>query len=213
MQGPDYKQKYLELRTRYLSDLDVSFRLGFEAGAQQAQQQQALDTEAKANEQAMAQAQGQPGQQPGEGAPEGQPGQGEQPDGQPPQGIPDASAGGVGGSELDQHIGKLESMLGSDSDPEIKKSLEAILSIRKAEKFAVDMKKSQDAINGITKALHKPNFKLGVQASHNLNDSSKKAVSMQHKIVNDIMKSWGKEEEKAKNSIESILNIDGLLKG
>ena len=74
------------------------------------------------------------------------------------------------------------------------------------------MKKSQDAVSGIAKALHKPAYKMSVQASHNLNDNAKKAVSMQHKIVTDIMKSWEKQETKAANSIESILNVENLLK-
>ena len=73
------------------------------------------------------------------------------------------------------------------------------------------MKKSQAAIDGIVKSLHKPAFKIGVQASHNLNDNAKKSVSMQHKIVTDIMKAWNDEENKAKNSIENLLNIEGLL--
>lgn len=211
MQGPDYKKKYLELRSKYIGDLDASFRLGFEAGAQQSQQQQALDAEAQVNEQKnqmdLAQAggmsNGEPGANPAEGAEKA------------PEQNP-SMAGNMqseqNGSELDQHIGKLESMLGSDSNPEVQKSLDTIISLRKAEKQNAELKKSQAAISGIAKALHKPSFKIGVQASHNLNDNAKKAVSTQHKIVTDIMKAWNNEETKAKNSIESILNIEGLIK-
>jgi hypothetical protein len=210
MQGPDYKKKYLELRAKYIGDVDIAFRLGFEAGGQQSQQQQALEAEAQVNEQRhqvnMAQ-EGGMGQEPSSETN----GISQEAD-QTEQANP---AGDIqneqNGSELDQHIGKLESMLGNNKDPEVQKSLNHIVSLRKSEKQAVEMKKSQTAIPGIIKALHKPAFKIGVQASHNLNDNAKKSVSMQHKIVTDIMKAWSSEENKAKNSIENILNIEGLL--
>lgn len=217
----NYKNKYKELKLKYMNSVDIAFRLGFEQGAQQAQQQQALDAQAQAqqmqHEQSMAEIGGMAGEQPGEGQPpqlgqeSGQPKE----SGQQPPGVE-----GAGGSELDQHITKLESMLGGSKEKspessevqEIKKSLEAIKSLRKAEKFAMEMKKSDQAVKGIVKALHKPSFKVGVQAQHNMTDNAKKAVSLQHKIVNDIMKSWKNEEEKASNSIESILNIENLTK-
>lgn len=208
MQGPDYKNKYKELRAKYMNNVDLAFRIGFEQGVQQAQQQQALDAQAQANAEKQQMQNGmQPGsdpQDPSATAPS-EPGQ-ENPS------APPVSPEQAGGSELDQHIGKLESMLGSDSSPEVQKSLHAIISLRKSEKDAAEMKKSQIAIAGIAKALHKPVFKIGVQASHNLTDNAKKAVSMQSKIVNDVMKSWEAQENKAKNSLESILNIEGLIK-
>jgi hypothetical protein len=187
----NYKSKYKELKLKFMNSVDIAFRLGFEAGAQQAQKQQAQDMQAQASQNGMEM-------------------------GQPPNHEEPTSAENApteqNGSELDEHINKLESMLGSDSNPEIQKSLTAILSLRKEEKLATEMKKSQDAIKGISKVLHKPAFKFGVQASHNLSDNAKKAVSMQHKIVNDVMKSWSTEEAKVKNSLENILSVEGLLK-
>jgi hypothetical protein len=203
----NYKKKYIELRSKYINDLDMAFRLGFEQGGQQAQQQQALDAQAQNQEaeqqQAMAEAGGMNGAAPQEGQQPGQEGQ------QPP--------GAEGGSELDQHISKLEGMLGKpEQKPEdkeaIQKSLEAIISLRKAEKLAGDMKKSELAIKGIAKALHKPAFKMGAQAQHNLDDNAKKSVTLQHKIVNDIWKSWKEEESKAGKDIHSILNVENLVK-
>ena len=209
MQGPDYKKKYLELRSKYINDLDMAFRLGVEQGIQVAQQQQALDAQAQANEQKAQMEQNSMGQTPGQ-APGEQPGP---TDASPEtQAQENSGAADQKGSELDQHIGKLESMLGSSASPEIQKSLNAILSLRKEEKMAIEMKKSQTAISGIVKALHKPAFKVGVQASSNLTDNAKKSLSLHHKIVNDVMKSWSNEETKAKNSLENILNIEGLLK-
>jgi len=207
MQGPDYKKKYKELRSKYINDLDMAFRLGVEQGIQVAQQQQTQDKEAQMNEEKMQMQQASQGQPPGADSSEAP----QDPPSENPTSA-DNMQSEQRGSELDQHIGKLESMIGSDAGPEVQKSLQAIVSLRKAEKNAVEMKKSQAAISGIVKALHKPGFKLGVQATHNLSENGKKSVSMQHKIVTDIMKSWEKEEEKAKNSIESILNIENLIK-
>lgn len=198
----------------------MAFRLGMEQGQQQAQQQQALDAQAQAQEMEQQQKLAEAG---GMG---GQPGQEQPGQGQPPQAGEEGQEAAPGeapgmenpnGSELDQHINKLESMLGGSKDQgpeqqEIKKSLEAIKSLRKAEKFTYDMKKSDMAIKGIAKALHKPSFKIGVQAQHNLNDNAKKAVTLQHKIVNDIMKAWKAEETRASHDISNILNVENLTK-
>lgn len=201
----NYKSKYMELRSKYIADLDMAFRLGVEQGAQQAQQQQAMEAKAQADQAAQLESQGLSGEQPGQEEAPQQPGQEAPQEGQVP-------AQDQNGSELDQHISKLEGMLGSNPEPEIQKSLQAIVSLRKAQKDAIDFKKSELAIKGIAKALHKPAFKIGVQASHNMSDNAKKAVSLQHKIVNDIMKTWGEEENKASNDIKSILDVEGLIK-
>lgn len=199
----NYKSKYLELRSKYIADLDMAFRLGVEEGAKQAQQQQAMDAQAQAQEMEMQQ------QNIDAGGQEIQPNQPEQP-GQ--EGAPSIDPSNQGGSELDQHISKLEGMLGSNPEPEIQKSLQTIISLRKSEKQAIEMKKSELAIKGIARALHKPAFKIGVQASHNLTDTAKKAVSLQHKIVNDVMKAWKEEESKASKDIKNILDVEGLIK-
>jgi hypothetical protein len=221
----NYKKKYLELRGKYIADLDMAFRLGMEQGQQQAQQQQALDAQAKAEDMAHQQAAAAAGGMGGEGQP-GQPESG-QPSGsvQPPgeENGPDSGAASVGmerpsGSELDQHISRLEGMLGNGegNDPQkdaaIKKSLDAIKSFRKADLLAIEMKKSEQAIKSIAKALHTPAYKFGVQAQHNLSKNAKETVSLQHKMVNDIMKSWEKEEAKAANSLETVINASNLLK-
>lgn len=196
----NYKSKYLELRSKYIADLDMAFRLGIEEGAKQAQQQQAIDAQAKAQEMEMQKQNIEAGGQ------DTQPGQ---PEEIAQEGAPSAAQGG---SELDQHISKLEGMLGNNPEPEIQKSLQAIVSLRKNEKEAIEMKKSELAIKGIAKALHKPAFKIGVQAAHNLTDSAKRAVTLQHKIVNDVMKAWQEEESKASKDIKNILDVEGLIK-
>lgn len=194
----NYKSKYLELRSKYINDIDVAFRLGFEQGLNQAKQEQALS----AQEQMAAaeqQAQGQQGQE--------EPSQEEQ-----QQQQQEMQEQENAGSELDQHIGNLEQALQGSKDPEVQKSLKALIDLRKKEKFELQMKKSDLAIKEISKALHKPSFKMSTQAQHNMNDNAKKAVTLQHKIVNDIMKAWEKEETRASNDIKNILNIENLIK-
>jgi hypothetical protein len=201
----NWKNKYLELRSKYINDIDMAFRLGYEQGMQGAQQQQAQEQKTQMEQAQQLQAQGLNGDN-GEGkAPrlgdEG--GEIEQP-GQSP--------GTEQSSELDQHIGKLETMLSSTPDAEIKKSLQALVTLRKAEKEAMELKKSAAAIPGIIKALHKPSFKLGVTAAHNLTENSKKTITLQHKIVNDIFKSWQTEEAKASKDIIATIQAEALLK-
>jgi hypothetical protein len=213
----NYKKKYLELRGKYINDLDMAFRLGMEQGLQQAQQQQSMEAEANAQQMQMQQpqieAQGMGGQRapqeddsttsPGQNTP-GQSAKPEDDQVSMPNQMEQQN------SELDQHIGRLESMLGSSAEPDIQKSLQAIASLRKAQRDALDMKKAESAIQGIAKALHKPGFKFGVQATSNLTDNAKTTVSMQNKIVTDVMAAWANEEDKASKDISSILNIEGL---
>jgi hypothetical protein len=68
------------------------------------------------------------------------------------------------------------------------------------------------AIPAIAKALHKPAFKMGRQASHNLTNTAKQAVTMQEKIVSDIMKSWDNESDRASKDIMDILNLNNIKK-
>ena len=203
----NYKSKYMELRSKYLNDIDVAFRLGFEQGQQQAAQDQMAQAQQQQAEMEAAQAQmmqGQPGQ-------EMAPGQEVAPGEQPMEGQPQDPMAGQP-TELDQHIAKLESMIQKSEDQDLKKSLQELVMVRKAELQAIQMKKSDQAIKGIVKALHKPAFKLGVQASHNLNSNAKQAVSMQHKIVSDLMEKMEAEEKRASADIKSLLNIEGLTK-
>src|SRR5579863_10316387 len=165
----NYKNKYMELRSKYMNDLDMAFRLGFEQGGQQAQQDQMAQQEQQAQEIQTAAAGAQPGQ-PGETPSPEQPGQSETGSEHPE------------GSELDQHIAKLESMIAKPegaSAQELGKSIEDLKKLTKSWKEQSDLRKSHAAISGIAKALHKPAFKMSKQASINLNDTAKKAVSMQ----------------------------------
>lgn len=213
----DYKTKYMALRGKYMNDLDMAFRLGFEQGQQQAQQEQMMQQQAE--QQAMEQAQA--AAMAGGGAP-GQEGQPTQEGGAPGEGAPGeevAPGAAMAGqpSELDQHISQLEQMIAKSEalakDPEIKKSLDNLKAIRKAELQNIQFKQGAQAIKGIVKALHKPAFKMSAQANHNLSANAKTAVSLQHKIVNDVMAKMADEEKRASSDIKNILSVEGLTKG
>lgn len=197
MSAINYKQKYEELKMKFMNSVDMAYRLGFEDGAKQQEmdQMQAQAQQQAEMEAAAMQAQGQEGA-PGEEQPQEEPA--------PDSAHPD-------GSELDQHIAKLESMLGKSEDPEIRKSLNALVAFRKSQLQAIELKKSEKAIKGISKAIGRKPVVVSQKANHNLNDKAKKALSMQEQIVTDIMKSWADEEKKASKDIANILSVEGLL--
>jgi hypothetical protein len=201
MSDLNWRNKYDSLKAKFHDSVDVAFRLGFEAGSQQAQQQAASDQAAQAQAQAAAMQGGAPGQpgQPGQGQPAGPPGgiASEPPNGEEqaqPQQEPteDPNAG----SELDQHIGQLESMVakGDMSPSDLMKAIKDLKGLRSKPKPA-------------PKSLQ-----LSHRASHNMSEQQKASVNMQQDIVKSVMDSWKKEEERASNDIRSILAREGLYK-
>ena len=202
MKNQQWKTKYEDLKLRFHDCLDVSFRLGFEQGAQQAQVQQAQQAQADAQAaQQAAMGQGQPGD-PNDPNAQGQdPNSPESPD----------------GSELDSHINQLEGMLGQSQagSPEqaaFQKSLNGIKAFQKSLKDASDLRKSEKAIVAIGKAMKTP-FTIGKAASKNMSEPAKKALGMQEQIVADLMKSMAEEEAKASAAITKTLNLEQILKG
>lgn len=189
-----------------MESVDAAFRLGYEQGAQEAQ----MDAMAQQQQQQADEMAAQSGMQAG-----GDPSQEENQD---PNSGPDVTgapeSAHPGGSELDQHISELEGMLGkSEMDPqELMKSVQALRKVQKEIKLQTELKKSSQAISGITKALHKPKFKISAQANHNMTNNAKKAVTMQQDIVTGIMKSWEEEEAKTGKDILSQLKVEGHIK-
>ena len=227
----NWKMKYNELKSKYMNAVDMAFRLGVEEGLKQGQ----LDSANQQLAQASAQQQDQAA---GGGAPGGDPSAagGQPPGGKPNNngapGVPDQGNGvdkarapsvqpppvsaNPEGSELDQHIAKLESMIAKSEDLDVnvlKEAINDLKQVQKAQKGQLELQKSQMAISSIAKALHKPQFKFGVQAQHNLSSSAKAAVTMQQEIVQDVFKKWEEEEKKAGKDILSTLNIEGIIKG
>jgi len=194
MEENSYKKKYAELKAKWMESVDLAFRLGLEQGMQQAQLESMQQEQAmQAQQQEVAAAQG------------GQPGQpGQNPEEQAaPQENPM-------GSELDQHLNELESMLGKSeiSPDDLKKAINSVKSLKQT----IELKKSAQAIKGIAAVLHKPAFKMGKQATHQLDDNAKRTLTLQEQIVNDVFKSWDTKEQKATNGIQQILEIEGLVK-
>jgi len=189
----NYRSKYEQLKSQFMASVDTAFRLGFEQGAQAAQTE---NLQAQAQQQAAAQQPEQAGK-PEDGT-----------ESEAPETMQESE--NPAGSELDQHIEKLESMLGKTelNGEDLQKALKEVKSFK--EKIAI--RKNDKAIKSIAKALNKPAFSIGKQANRNLTDVSKGALNMQEKIINDVFKSWETQEQSASKDIFSILAIEGLTK-
>lgn len=232
----NWRQKYQELKAKYMNAVDMAFRLGVEEGMKQGQLDNAQQQLAQSQEQNVAAAGGAAGQPPGGAASPGKPNNNGAP-GTPDQGAgadksgapsiqpnpvegaqpaPMAESEHPEGSELDQHISKLEAMIAKSEDldvTDLKEAVNGLKELQKSQKELSELKKSAMAIPAIARALHKTQFKFGVQAAHNLNSTAKATVSLHHDIVNDVFKSWEKEEQKASKDILSTLSIEGITKG
>lgn len=195
----DYKMKYKELKLKFKETVDLAFRLGVTEGMRQGELQQAQQAMASAQQAAAGAQPGQPGE---EGAAPGQemPGQGP-----------------ADGSELDQHIGTLEGML-QKADPtssealSLKKSLDGIKAFKTSLKQAHDLRKSEAALAAIGKAMGSK-FTLGKAATKNLSENAKGALNSQEEILNNVMKSFAEEEQKATEAIKKTLSLEQVLKG
>jgi hypothetical protein len=231
----NWKSKYQELKSKYMNAVDMAFRLGVEEGLKQGQLDSANQQLAQASAQQQDQAAG--GGAPGGGDPSAGGGAGGQlpggkqnnnsAPGTPDQGGGNDKSGAASvqpqpvsanpeGSELDQHIAKLESMISKSEDLDItvlKGAINDLKSLQKSQKEQLELAKSQMAISAISKAMHKPQFKFGVQASHNLSSTAKAAATMQQEIVQDVFKKWEAEEKKASKDILSTISLEGIIKG
>jgi hypothetical protein len=217
MSQVNYKQKYQQLKQRFMESVDVAFRLGYEQGAQQAQMQQMQQQQQQVADQQSQEAQStaQGSEDPSQ---DGQPGQeGQQPDGAQ---IQDSSRGvgqqaqGAGGSELDSHIGELEGLMakaeyGTESWETLNNSIAKLKSI----KVSLDLKKNEALIKSIGANLKaKKPLVLNPRAKHNLTEPAKAALTMQHKIVEGIMETMEKESQGLPTDIVEILRFEGLTK-
>jgi len=195
-QAVDYRRKYMELRAKFLSSLDMAFRMGYEEGGKDAQIDQAMA--------AM-----QPQIDPETGQPiQGAPGQPGQPGQQGPEPMPE---------EMDQHIAELEQAVqkaeragGDLSKSEfdlasIKKALGGIKAYKEHASLAKSLKSIRQ-LGALTRSRQ-----LGLSAQRNLDHHSKIAVSMQNKIVTDVMKKWEEQESKTTKEIANTLGVEGLL--
>lgn len=199
----DYKQKYQELKAKFMSSVDSAWNDGYQHGLQDSQVEQAAQQKQESD--AMAQAangQPQPGQE--EMPQKGQPG--EQQPGQPASQNPN-------GDELDQHIAKLEGMLGkaeisSTELGDLKKTLNDIRSLQ----VQISLSKSMESIKNTKMGKLNKSLVLTPRLQANLPEPAKKALSLQENIVKDVFAKWENDEQRATNDIKSLLNVDGLVK-
>lgn len=191
----DYKQKYLDLRSKFAKSCDRYYRVGFEEGmkegAQQAQQE-AMQQQMMMQQQAQMAEQGVDPEtgEPIEGAPPEEMGGGAPPMGMPGEQPPMApeEMGEMSpeeGSELDQHIQELESLVSKGEKPKV-------TDLRKAVHALTDLRKSQ-------KAKLKSNHKEVV-------------TSKQKQIVDNILKKWEKEAESdsVTENLEEMISSEGI---
>lgn len=194
----DWKMKYMEIRSKLKEATDVAYRLGYERGMKDGTQQaqmQAMQQQAQMQQQAMmGGAPGQPGGAPGQDPSQDPAMQGGDAGGMPPAGTADAdaaqmaTAGGEdegGGSELDNHINELQSLVAKGEKPSVmdmRKAVQALANMRKAQKDTWSKK-------------------------------TEKIIPAQKKVVDNLLKKWEKESEKPSETIESIIQSHGLKIG
>jgi len=198
--GIDYKKKYMDLRARFVEALDIAFRTGYEQGYNESQiQNMAQQAQMQAQQTAMMQ-----GQMGAADYSMQQPSGGEIP-------APEASGQNVnpeaGGDEIDAAIAELEQLV-NKSEPSIddmKKSLEVIKNNRMFQKL-------QKATKEASKKMGQPPRPLSLSYKVNLPEDAKQAVSMQAKIVDDILKKWEQEAQNSAKDITAILGTEALTK-
>jgi len=189
----DYKSKYMDLKAKFLSTVDLSYRLGYEAGLKDSQADQAQQ---QMQQQAAMSQPGMPTESPS--IEDTTPAQ-EQPKSTNPN-----------EDELGQHIEKLESMvakgeISSSEVQELKKTLNDIKSLQ----IQMNLTKSMDSI----KHNHKrPALTLSPKLQANLSAPAKKALTLQEQIVGDIFSKWEKDASSTTSGISSIIGMEGLTK-
>jgi hypothetical protein len=231
MKGIDYKQKYQALKARFVQAVQQSFQMGYEKGFNEgSMDQQMQQLQAQQEAEALAAQQGQEGEEGGPFEEGGDPSQ--QESDQPPQGAPgqqDADAGldpqmqaaddaglQAGMSELEAGLQELESLISKSEGNIDKQDLAALLTaLRPSVRRLTEYKTSttlRKSLAGGMKHLKRANKAVrkhskGFQA--NVTENGKKSLSMQEKIVADLMKSWEKEESQAINEILNTAKTEG----
>jgi len=173
----DYKTKYLDIRSKLIRATDAAYRLGYEEGmkeGQQAAQQQ--QQEMAMQQQAMMQ-QGMGGEAGAEMSPEEQAMMEEQmaQEGGAPEEISEAE-----GSELDESIAELESLVAKGEKPkvtDIRKAVLALTSLRKSQKQKVNEQKATS--------------------------------SAQRRVVSGLLKKWEEETKSEYQDLETIIKEHG----
>lgn len=186
----DYKQKYQDLRSKFAKTTERYYRTGYETGmkegqmaAQQEQMQQQQQQEMM--EQGIDPETGQPM----EGGPQIDPETGEPIEGGGEQMDPammgeEGMEGEEGGTELDQHINELESLVAKGEKPKV-----------------TDLRKAINALSDLRKSK-----KNQLKSNH-----KEVTVSKQKGLVDDMLKKWETESKKSvMDDLEEIVNKEGI---
>jgi hypothetical protein len=188
----DYKAKYKEMRAQLIKSSDLAFRLGYEQGMKDAQvenMQMQMEQQAQQMAQQAAMMQGgQPGQ-------EGQPMSEEEAAMQEQGGAPQDEQGMEQaqmeeeqemepgqGTELDNHINELESLVAKGEKPtvtDLRKAVEALSNVRKNQK--AKMKANKPAV-----------------------------ATAQKKLVDNILGKWERESKMTAENLEELIATEGL---
>lgn len=194
--GVNWEQKYKNMRSNFLSALDVAYRNGYEQGMNDSQAE-SVQQQAQALAQQQAAAMG--GQMPMGG----QMDQGQPPQQDPmPQGAENDELG-MAISELEELVNKAES---SDLKTKLSKSLEAMKltkSTKDLQRMMLAKNKGKESVVGreIVKSMRM-----------NLPSDVKRSVSEQNIIINNLFKKWDAEANQTKNSVLDVLGLEKLKK-
>lgn len=116
------------------------------------------------------------------------------PQGAPQQGAPEAEAQD---QQLNEYIQTLESLV-NKSEPSVDDLKKSISNIKKIQ--------AEKAHNMAMKKIASTGYK-------NLNHKQKQAVSMQEKIVNDLMNKWENEEKDVAKTLTRLASTEALTRG
>jgi hypothetical protein len=152
------------------------------------------------------------------GAGNGIPGQSQQPQDMAQQ--TDESHMQQGASELDSKLGELEDLIsknekGSISATDLKDLLNSLKpAVRKITeaRTSISLRKSLAPRHHKMKQANKAAKAFSNSYQHNMSQDNKRALSMQEKVVADIMKSWQTEEQDALKNITEAFGTDGHVK-
>jgi hypothetical protein len=188
----DYRAKYKEMRAQLIKSSDLAFRLGYEQGMKDAQVENMQMQMQQQAEQAAQQAAMMQGGQPGQ---EGEPMSEEEAAMQEQGGAPQDEQGMEQapmedeqemvqgqGTELDNHINELESLVAKGQKPtvtDLRKAVEALSDLRKNQKSK--MKANKPAV-----------------------------ASAQKKLVDNILGKWERESKMTAENLEELIATEGL---
>lgn len=181
----DYKSKYIDLRSKFSKSCDRYYRMGYEEGMKEGQQQAMQDQMAMQQQQAaMEQGIDPETGMPIEGGQDGVSPEEQQMMGGEGEVDPQEMNMEDGGSELDQHINELESLVQKGEKPKV-------TDLRKAIKALTDLRKSKTKLKSNHKAV---------------------TVSKQKDLVNNILQKWEEEanQPSVTANLEKIIAAEGI---